>query len=256
MDPDGIHVLHIADRDHVAGNIPHDLIFDLFPARDRALHQDLVNTGKPESALEQIPAGIFIFRNSASRTAEGVGRPEDDRISDPLRRGETGLKIMHDLRIRDRLRDFLHRLLEEKTVFRPADRLSRRTDQTDAFFLKKSLVREGHRQIESGLASHGRQDRVRLLPFDQCLEDRYGQRFDIHVIRDVLVRHDRRRVGVQEDRLDALLAESPAGLCPRIIKLRGLADHDRSGTDYKHFFYGSILHFSPLPILFHLFDPE
>ena len=97
MDPNGIHVLHIADRDHVAGNIPHDLIFDLFPACDRALHKDLVDTGEPESALKQVPARIFIFRNSAARTAEGVGRPEDDRISDPLRCSETGLQIMHDL---------------------------------------------------------------------------------------------------------------------------------------------------------------
>ena len=97
MDPDRIHVLHIADRDHVTGNIPHDLVLDFFPASDRALHKHLVDTREPEPALKEVPAGVFIFRDSATRTAEGVGRPKDDRISDPLRRGETCLQIVHDL---------------------------------------------------------------------------------------------------------------------------------------------------------------
>jgi hypothetical protein len=45
------------------------------------------------------------------------------------------------------------------------------------------------------------------------------------------VGHDRRRVRVDEDDADALLAQDSAGLGTRVVELRGLPDDDRPGAD-------------------------
>src|SRR5581483_7151945 len=69
------------------------------------------------------------------------------------------------------------------------------------------------------------------LAFDDPGDDVDVDRLDVDDVGDVLVRHDRRRVGVDEDRAHALLAHRLARLRPGVVELRRLADHDRPGAD-------------------------
>src|SRR5207237_10919316 len=54
-------------------------------------------------------------------------------------------------------------------------------------------------------------------------------------VGDARVGHDRRRIRVHEDGLDALLAQRAAGLRARVVELRGLADEDWAAPDDEDF---------------------
>ena len=67
------------------------------------------------------------------------------------------------------------------------------------------------------------------------------------MIRNILVRHDGGRVGVEQYHFDALLLQRTAGLGARIVKLRRLSDYDRTGADHQYFLYLWILRHSLSP---------
>ena len=54
---------------------------------------------------------------------------------------------------------------------------------------------------------------------DELLYHLNSQRLDIDTVRDVFIRHDGRRVGVQQNNLKPLLLQRTARLCPRVVKL-------------------------------------
>ena len=64
-----------------------------------------------------------------------------------------------------------------------------------------------HRQVQTRLTTEGRQDGVWLLLLDQLFQYIYGQRLNVYMIRDILIRHDGRRVRVQQYDLDALFLQ-------------------------------------------------
>ena len=57
------------------------------------------------------------------------------------------------------------------------------------------------------------------------------ERLDVRAVGPARVGHDRGRVGVDEDRLVALLAQHAQGLHAGVVELAGLADDDRAGAD-------------------------
>ena len=86
-------------------------------------------------------------------------------------------------------------------------------------------------QLSAGLPAHGRQQRVRALLRDDARDHLPGDRLDVGGVGHLRVGHDRRRVGVDQDDLVALLAQRLARLRAGIVELAGLADDDRAGAD-------------------------
>jgi putative ABC transport system permease protein len=68
-------------------------------------------------------------------------------------------------------------------------------------------VYELHRQIQAGLAADARDDRVRALLAQDTRHILQRQRLHVHLVRDGGIRHDRGRVGVDENDLVALLLQ-------------------------------------------------
>ena len=93
---------------------------------------------------------------------------------------------------------------------------------------------ERHRHVERSLSAQRRQNRVGAFLGDDLLDVLGGYRLDVSGIRKVRVGHDGRRVGVDEDDAEALFAQDPTCLCPRVVKLAGLADHDWTGTNHQN----------------------
>ena len=79
-----VKVLHGADGDHIAHAVPHGLKFDLFPAEDGPLHQDLRNGRSVQTGLGDDPQLRFVGSGAAAGTAQGKGGTDDDGITDPL----------------------------------------------------------------------------------------------------------------------------------------------------------------------------
>ena len=141
--------------------VAHDLILDLFPARDALLDQDLMhaaNAGCRSRAISRSSSSVV--GNAAARAAEGIGRTDDDRHSRSRAanatasstvcrrpwRGCTGSPI------------FSHRVLEQLRgpppcrwcpAWRPAAR--RRISS------RKPLLAQLHGKVQAGLAAKGGQ---------------------------------------------------------------------------------------------------
>ena len=108
---------------------------------------------------------------------------------------------------------------------------------------------EGHGQVQAGLAAQGGQDGVGPLHLDDLGHRGDIQRLDIHVVGNVLVRHDGGGVRVDQDHLDALFLQGAAGLGAGIVKLGGLADDDGAGAQDQDLFDIRILrHYWSPPI--------
>ena len=75
-----------------------------------------------------------------------------------------------------------------------------------------------------------------LLALDDLGEDLRRQRLDVGAVGDLRVRHDRRRVAVDEDDVEPLVAQRLAGLGAGVVELAGLADDDRAGADHEDAF--------------------
>jgi hypothetical protein len=97
--------------------------------------------------------------------------------------------------------------------------------------LEHAALGQRHGDVQRRLAAHRRQQGVRLLAFDDQLDELRRHRLDVGPIRDLRIGHDRRRVRVDQDDLVPLLAKRLGGLRPRVVEFRGLSDDDRTGAD-------------------------
>ena len=237
MNAHRVDIFHIADRDAVARAVPHYLVLDLFPAGDAALHEHLSHTGETESVLQDLHQLMGIMGDAAAASAERISRTEHHRVADLIGKCQTVVHIFHDQGSRHRLSDLLHGGLELQTVLGLFDRFGCGSDQAHAVFFQESSLFELHGKVQARLAAQGREHAVRLLLQDELLYHLNSQRLDIDTVRDVFIRHDGRRVGVQQNNLKPLLLQRTARLCPRVVKLRCLSDDDRTGTDDQYFLY-------------------
>ena len=160
---DRIQILHVADRNHIARAVTHDLVLNFFPARNAALHKHLSHAGEAETVLQYLNEGTAILRDAAAAAAERVCRAQYDRIADFLGKRDAVLDILDDLRRRDRLADLFHGLLKELSVLCLLDGQRRGADQADIVRRKEASLLKLHREIEARLAAEGRQHGVRLF---------------------------------------------------------------------------------------------
>ena len=127
--------------------------------------------------------------------------------------------------------DLAHDFLEALAVFRLVDRFGRGADELHAVAAQNAVVRQVHRAVERGLAAHRREDRIGALLFDDARYRLPGDRFNVGRVRRLRIGHDRRRVGVDENRAVALFAQHPAGLHARVVEFARLTDDDRTRAD-------------------------
>ena len=80
----GVKVLHGADGDHVAHAVPHGLKFDLLPAEDGPLHQNLGDGRGVQAGLGDDTQFRLVGGGAAAGAAQGKGGTDDDGITDPL----------------------------------------------------------------------------------------------------------------------------------------------------------------------------
>ena len=116
-------------------------------------------------------------------------------------------------------------------VFAHLDRVDLRADELHAVPRERAVLVQRDRQVQRRLAADGRQQRVGPLGRDDLLDDLGRQRLDVRAIGELGVRHDRRRVAVDEDHLEPFGLQRLARLRARVVELGRLADDDRTGAD-------------------------
>ena len=234
VDSHRVEILDRAHDDERVRRVAHDLELELLPPEHRLLDENLVHGGEREPALHDRVEVVVVEGDAASRAAERERGTDDDRVSERLRDGARLLEASGEARAQDVDADFLHRLLEEEAVLAELHRADRRPERLDSVSREDAGLVESHGEVERGLAADGRQQRVRPLPRDDRRDGVPVQRLDVRRVRELGVRHDRRRVRVHEDDAVALAPEHPARLRPRIVELAGLADHDRTRAEHEN----------------------
>ena len=86
------------------------------------------------------------------------------------------------------------------------------------------------------LSAEGGEQAVRPLFNDDALDGIDGERLEINFIRERLVRHDGRRVGVAQHDVYARVLQNAARLRARIVKFGSLPDDDGSRPDDEYLF--------------------
>ena len=237
MHPHGVEVLHVADGDAGVRCVAHHLVLDLFPPHQCALDQHLRDR-RPGQPLPHDPLVLLrAFRDAAAGAAERVGGADHHRQAHQGERVLRLLPALHDRALRGRLPDALQEVAEQPAILGQADRLHRGAEQAHAVAVQHARVVQLDGQVEAGLAAQGGQQPVRALALDDALDDRDRERLDIDDVCDVLVGHDRGRVGVDQHRGDALFAHRLARLRAGVVEFRRLADHDRPAADDQDFFW-------------------
>ncbi len=236
VDADGVDVLHIADGDAVAVAVPHHFVLDFLPAGDAALNQDLVHAAAVQPDRRDAPQSLLVGRDAAAAAAERVGRAHHHRVADGFGGLDALVQAFGDDALRHRLPDARHRLFKQLPVLGHPDGFGLGADHLHVMLFEEAGFLQLDGEVQGVLAAERRQDAVGFLLEDD-LPHRIGRkRLDIDPVGNLPVGHNRRRVGVDEDRLDALLAQRAAGLRPGIVELRGLPDDNRAGADYHDFF--------------------
>ena len=250
VDTDGVQVLHVADGDHVALVVTHDLVLDLFPTGDALFHQDLMDGGKTQAVGADLDELFLVFADAAAGTAHGKGRADNDGIADAVRTGQRILQGLHDLRGNDGLVQLFHRLLEQLTVLGAVDGLRLAGQQADAGAVQIAGTGQLHGEIQAHLAAQVGQNGVGLLDLQDALHHLKGHGLDIDMIGHIGVGHNGSGVGVEQNGLNALCFQGAARLGAGVVELSGLANDDGAGADDQHLFDSGVLgHFSAPPFL-------
>ncbi len=215
----------------LSARVAHHLEFELLPALDRLLEEDLRDGAAPQTAGHDVAEALGVAGDAAATPSEREGGAHDQREAE-LAAGQLGLfERMRESAARHAQADALHDLAELRAILGPADRLRVGADHLDAPQVEHTGLRELHAQVERRLAAQRRQERVRPLGLDDARERRQVERLDVGAGGEVRIGHDGRRVRVHEDDLEPVLEEHPAGLRTRVVELAGLSDHDRPRAD-------------------------
>ena len=151
MDPERVEILHVTDRDAVVVAVANHLIFNLFPAFERLLDENL--RGEGEGLLADFLELLLSVAESGSQAAKGVGSPDDQRETEIFRRGFRFLDIRGRVRF-DRLdTDLVEFLYEEVAVLGVHDRLHRSTKHIDSVFLQRAFLVQLDTAIQRRLAA-------------------------------------------------------------------------------------------------------
>ena len=227
MDAHGVEVLDRAHDDDVVERVAHHLELELVPAAHRLLDEHLADRRLAQADLD-LPAQLLRRRREAAAvTAERERGPDDGRHGDVLELVER----RDDARLGHAQADRAHGVAEQLAVLRAPDGVEAGADQLDAERFEDPVLGQLAGEVERRLAAHRRQQGVRPLAPEHVDDALEVERLDVRAVGEARVGHDRRRVRVDDDRAEAVLAQHLQRLAARVVELARLADDDRPRAD-------------------------
>src|SRR5207253_6837268 len=161
-----VKVFDRADDDAVVLLIADNLHFVFFPTDQRFVDQQLFGRRQVQTTGADFFELFAVVSDTAAGAAHGEGRT-DNAWEAELIENRVGLfHAVGDAGTRTGQADGFHRLVETRTVFSLVDGVSVGADHLYAEFLQNAFTLQVQGAVQSGLAAHGRQQRVRALFFD------------------------------------------------------------------------------------------
>ena len=231
VDAHWVDIFNEANGDDVVFSIAHDFELELFPAGDAFFNEDLTNEAGLETAFADGFEFVDVVDNAAAGAAHGVGWTQHDRIAELVSDLHSFVDAVSDLAACHFDAELFHLVLEFDAVFAAFDGVNLDADDLDAIFFEHACFRKLGAEVEAALTAEVWQERVWAFLVDDLGEPLHVEWFDIGDVGDIWVGHDGGWVGVDQHDLVAELAQRLAGLGAGIVKLAGLADDDRAGTN-------------------------
>ena len=226
-----IEVLNRADDDDVVGHVAHHFHLVFLPPDDALFQQHLVNGRQFQSLANLLVEFLAIVGNPAADSTQREAGTNDDRQADVVQRPSRFVHVVNDVALADLQADLDHRLLERIAFFRLGDDTGLGSDHLNAKFFQHAVPGQIHANVERRLATECRQNRIRPFNLDDFRHVLPRDRFNVGAIRHLRIGHDRCGVGIDQHHLITLFTQGFAGLSAGIVKLAGLADDDRTGTN-------------------------
>ena len=227
----GVHVLDEADGDQLVVRVAHHLEFQLLPADDALLDEDLADAAGGDAAGGDDAQLLQVVDHAAAGAAHGVGRADDHRIAEF---GGDALGVLHRVHggaARHLDAEPVHLLLELDPVFAALDGVQVDADHLHPVLLEDALPGQVGAEVEGRLAAQVGQQGVGPLAGDDLLQRVHVERLDVGDVGHLRVGHDRGRIGVDEHDAVTEFAQGLAGLGAGVVEFAGLTDDDRTGAD-------------------------
>ena len=150
--------------------------------------------------------------DAATAASEGEGRADDGRQAELVEVAQRLLDAGHDRVLGGPQPGLLHRLVKQLTVLGAVDRVVVGADQFHVELGQCAVVVQRLGEVQRRLSAERRQQGVGTLAFDHLAHRTRQQRLDVGRVGELRVGHDRRRIGVDEHDLVALLTQDLARL--------------------------------------------
>ena len=247
MYPDGIDIFHVAYGYGGVVAVAYYLVFDFFIALYALFHKYLRYRRKREGVFKFLAALFGGICKSAARSAERERGTQYHRISDSFGCRKTFFDRVCRFGRKHRLAQRIAKLFELFAVLCLLYACAAGAEQLGAAFAQYSFFVKLHGEVKAYLSSDSRNDGVRPLVTDNLCNVFERERLHVNLVGNGGVGHYRRRVGVAQNNLIALLLQCETGLGSGIVEFRSLTDNYRTGPDNEYLFYVGALRHSPLP---------
>jgi len=230
-----IEVLDGADDDNVVLQVAHHLELEFLPANDGLFDQNRMHRTQIETTRHDRFEFFTVERDTAAGAAERERRTDDDREPEALDAALRLADVADDFASRGFQTDLGHGLLEQEPIFGHFHGLRLGADHLDFVLVENPAVSQVNSNVQRCLAADRGKQRVRPFASDNGCDEFGRQRFDIGAVREFGIRHDRRRIRIDQNDFVAFFAERLARLRAGIIEFARLADDDRPGTNDQDF---------------------
>ena len=236
MDTQGVDILNEADGDHIAVLIPNHFQFQLFPAQDGLLHQHLANQAGLEASGADGAQLIHIINQTAAGTTHGVGRTQNDGVTQLVRNLKRLLHGVGHFASGHFNAQAVHGVLKGNSVLATLNGIHLDTDHLHIVLLQHACLGELGAQVQTGLTTQVGQQHIGPLLGNDLFQPLHIQRFNVGSVRHLRVGHNGSRVGVHQHDLVPQAPQSLTCLGAGVVKLTGLTDNNGAGTNDQRFF--------------------
>ena len=230
-----INIFNKADSDHVVLRIADNFQLKLFPSKDRLLYQNLTNHAGLQASCTHGLQFFYVIYKTAAFAAHGVSRTKNNRITQFICDCQCILNAVGNFTSSHLDAQAFHCMLKLDTVLTTLDSINLNADYFNIIFIQNTCCCQFGAEVQSGLSTQVREQRIRALFFNDLSQTVYVQRLNISHICCLRIRHNRSRIGIDQHNLIAEFSQCLAHLCSRIIELTRLSDNDWTGTDNQYF---------------------
>ena len=195
----GIHVLYEADGDHMILGVPDHLQLQLLPAGDRLLDQDLADQAGGNSPADHRPQLFSVIDQTASCSTHGVGRPDDDRVTQLQGHLFRILQSVDRSALGNLDPQGVHGILEDDSVLAPLDGIQLHPYDHNIELIQNACAGELKAQVEAVLPPQVWQQCIRPLLFDNLSQPLHIKRLNIGGISHPRIGHNGSWIGVDQD---------------------------------------------------------